>query len=367
MFSSIVILKRNKEIYNVWHTGMTHTNLSKEEVIRTDLKQIAKELIENEENMGFRLSAMIMKGAVVIYSKQATYVLMDCNDAIMRISLKYEPNKNQEKTNKKEKKTATIDDETMAIWKYAQLPNDLASESDDEHGMQKKGDDSEQTIQIAAHKPHEDHNQNDDAQMDLGEAIDFNFLDDDVNDVPIPANDIEQLKKLEAEKIIDSNPLISMQDFMEKYHETIKTYSRPRQLRLPKHGILVIADEIDQLFKEAYEAREELIYSFPTPFADNQDDDAPAMPADYDDVDSTHNYNDDGDEGSDQSLLSLLPEIQSILKGRETMTLFDLTHGFDMQKKAVAFYTTLALCTEGKLDLQQERPDDPIIISKFSY
>ena len=384
MFSSIDVLSRNKDIYNVWHTGMSHDTLPKEEVLQADLKEIAKKLIDNKENIAFRLSAMIMKGAVVIYSKQATYVLMDCNDVIMRISLKYESIKKAIKGNKKEKKAASIDDETMAIWKQAQM-NALDEEESSEEIEKSKKKKNKEVNENPENKENEQKEQKEeeDMQMDLGEAIDFNFSDEeDQQGPPIPFDDekIEdeaapspqrkRLNRVFDGKKIDAEPLISIQEFMEKYHETIATYARPRQLRLPKNGVLVIADEIDRLFKEAYEVREEFIRDFPLPSVEDFDD-VPIMPSEREvDADLDEHFDENEEKDNDESgssLLSMVPEIQEALSDGKTISLSDMTLEFNMQKKAAAFYTTLALCTEGKLDLQQDGPDDPIFISPIEH
>ena len=401
MFSSLDLLSRNKEVYTVWHTGISNASLSKEQVFNTNLKNIAKEIIENDENMAFRLSAIVMKGAVVIYSKQTTYVLTDCNNAIEKISLRYDGKKRKNETNEANNNAQNnvqqgIDDETMAIWEHAEIfqPTDgqlFTARNEDNNGDNDEVRDGILENENISGRAQESNEENDEIEEggDLGGALNFDLSDDNednqnhqnpIDDVAIPMpsssdNDENQNDEIHPEVdttkskklVIDPKPLMSLNMFMEKLKESFINFeANRRKANAPKNGILIIADEIDHLFQEAYDSRTNYIgYMHVNPVEDENDNPniAGAMESDlYIPENDEDNVSENENDKNDSSLLDLLPEIEEALKERETVTFNEITATFDLEQIAKAFYTTLALCNEGKIDMFQKDPYDMIYL-----
>ena len=398
MFSSLDLLSRNKEVYSVWHTGISNASLSKEQVFNTDLKKIAQDIIENDENMAFRLSAIVMKGAVVIYSKQTLYVLTDCTDTITKISLTYKGKEQENEKTEGNKQNTTrdkhgIDDATMAIWDQAQNFDQETNQFNFTRSEVSQKESIEGSNSFPETEIRQENSESDEIEPanDLGDEIHFDFIDDDKKksdedlNVAIPSSDIdeevpipndneisesdqeEDNKKRSNRLIIDTKPLMSLNLFMERLKESIEvSRQRSRKVNMPKNGILVIADEIDHLFHESYDERENYIgYQYKNLQTDPY---SPALPFDSESdygigpLDDQNESENDIEEGN-SSLLEFLPEIQEALKEKETVSFNELTASFDLQQIAKAFYTTLALCNEGKINLIQETPEDMIYIT----
>lgn len=76
----------------VWIAGTMKDKIGKKVVLSTDIADIAEKIMsEDRINLVLRLSGMLLKGLVVVYSKKTMYMLSDCEDIITKImqSFKY--------------------------------------------------------------------------------------------------------------------------------------------------------------------------------------------------------------------------------------------------------------------------------------
>ena len=88
---SDLILKRGP-FASVWIAGTSSDKLGKKMVLATDIEEIVKEILENQRiNLVLRVSGMLLKGLVVVYSKKLQYMLTDCEDMITKIKLSFSP------------------------------------------------------------------------------------------------------------------------------------------------------------------------------------------------------------------------------------------------------------------------------------
>lgn len=77
----------------VWIAGTMKDKLGKKVVLSTDIADIADKIMkENRINLVLRLSGMLLKGLVVVYSKKTQYMLNDCNDIITKIMQSFKTN-----------------------------------------------------------------------------------------------------------------------------------------------------------------------------------------------------------------------------------------------------------------------------------
>lgn len=86
-----LILKKGP-LSSVWIAGTSTDKLGKKMILATDISTLAKQIMEEERvNLVLRLSGMLLKGLVVVYSKKMQYMLTDCEDVISKIKLSFKP------------------------------------------------------------------------------------------------------------------------------------------------------------------------------------------------------------------------------------------------------------------------------------
>ena len=88
---SDLILKKGP-LSPVWIAGTMKDKIGKKLVLATDIASVAKQIME-EEGVGLvlRLSGMLLKGLVVVYSKKTQYMLIDCEEVITKIMQSFKP------------------------------------------------------------------------------------------------------------------------------------------------------------------------------------------------------------------------------------------------------------------------------------
>ena len=88
---SELILKKGP-LSPVWIAGTMKDKVGKKLVLATDIASVAKQIME-EEGVGLvlRLSGMLLKGLVVVYSKKTQYMLIDCEEVITKIMQSFKP------------------------------------------------------------------------------------------------------------------------------------------------------------------------------------------------------------------------------------------------------------------------------------
>jgi cohesin complex subunit SCC1 len=66
--------------------------LGKKLVLSTDIAAVARQIMEQERvHLVLRLSGMLLKGLVIVYSKKTQYMLIDCEDVINKIMQSFRP------------------------------------------------------------------------------------------------------------------------------------------------------------------------------------------------------------------------------------------------------------------------------------
>ncbi|EAY17075.1 N terminus of Rad21 / Rec8 like protein [Trichomonas vaginalis G3] len=114
---SDLILKKGP-LSSVWIAGTSTDKLGKKMVLATDIATLAKQIMEEERvNLVLRLSGMLLKGLVVVYSKKMQYMLTDCEDVISKIKLSFKPGQIDltGKNSKEETITITTDISDLTI------------------------------------------------------------------------------------------------------------------------------------------------------------------------------------------------------------------------------------------------------------
>lgn len=77
----------------VWIAGTMKDKIGKKVVLSTDIADIAEKIMsEDRINLVLRLSGMLLKGLVVVYSKKTMYMLSDCEDIITKIMQSFKTN-----------------------------------------------------------------------------------------------------------------------------------------------------------------------------------------------------------------------------------------------------------------------------------
>jgi hypothetical protein len=86
------LILRKGPFASVWIAGTSADKLGKKMVLATDIEDIVKQILENQRiNLVLRVSGMLLKGLVVVYSKKLQYMLTDCEDMITKIKLSFNP------------------------------------------------------------------------------------------------------------------------------------------------------------------------------------------------------------------------------------------------------------------------------------
>lgn len=86
MFYSDIILSKRGPLAKVWLAAHAERRLSKSQLIHTDIEQSVATIIgEDGGPMALRLSGQLLLGVARIYSRQAKYLLDDCNEALLRL------------------------------------------------------------------------------------------------------------------------------------------------------------------------------------------------------------------------------------------------------------------------------------------
>lgn len=80
------LIRKNGPLAPVWIAGTMKDRLGKKLVLSTNIADVARTIMNEESVTNFlRLSGMLLKGVVVVYSKKTQYMLVDCEDVINKI------------------------------------------------------------------------------------------------------------------------------------------------------------------------------------------------------------------------------------------------------------------------------------------
>lgn len=384
MFSTRDLISRKDSLGDAWRIGMTEDINSRDRIMQADIQAIASEIITNQSSIPLRLSTMVMKGTVIIYKKKTGFVYGDCKDVLTRISLKYENvhdnDKNTEPKNAKGMNSGdkqVIDDETIGLWEQSTLDKKLLENTDENHGDGSNPPEIEvprTQNSLLLDIEESSRNLNPDGQnygLDQEENLDLGInLSDDENDSIIPANsdeEIQEPKKTKSKEYVlfDVTPRISISEFWDGFEEN-QHVRRPRVTIAPNfNGLAVIAEPLASMFlyiKENAKAMNPLNFDDE---AQNFESDFGAIPFNDDDPNPGFDENSDVPNPDTNELSQEASDkIISMIKSgnRNEMYFGELSQRMSKIDKATAFYTSLALCSQGVVELVQNEPSDDIKI-----
>jgi cohesin complex subunit SCC1 len=92
MFYSETLLSKTGPLARVWLSANLERKLSKNHILQASVKDSVDAIVTpNQAPMALRLSGQLLLGVVRIYSRKARYLLDDCNEALMKIKMVYNP------------------------------------------------------------------------------------------------------------------------------------------------------------------------------------------------------------------------------------------------------------------------------------
>lgn len=92
MFYSESILLKKGPLAKVWLAAHWERKLSKANFLQTNIETSVGAILGNDRPpMALRLSGQLLLGVVRIYSRKTRYLLEDCNEAIVKIKMTFQP------------------------------------------------------------------------------------------------------------------------------------------------------------------------------------------------------------------------------------------------------------------------------------
>ena len=86
------LLLKKGTLSSIWIAGTMKDKLGKKVILQTDITSIVNQIMEDVRvNLVLRLSGMLLKGLVVVYSKKTQYMLVDCEEIISKIMQSFKP------------------------------------------------------------------------------------------------------------------------------------------------------------------------------------------------------------------------------------------------------------------------------------
>ena len=74
-----------------WMAGTITEQLAKKTILSTQTNNLIPQIIQNTRTLPLRISGILMKGAVVLYTRKTQYMLIECEDFIQKIMLSLKP------------------------------------------------------------------------------------------------------------------------------------------------------------------------------------------------------------------------------------------------------------------------------------
>ncbi|KAH0788808.1 N terminus of Rad21 [Histomonas meleagridis] len=108
------LLLKKGNLSSVWIAGTMKDKLGKKVILQTDITSVANQIMDNVQiNLVLRVSGMLLKGLVVVYSKKTQYMLVDCEEIISKIMQSFKP----DAVNLPSNKRITLDAATVPLGK----------------------------------------------------------------------------------------------------------------------------------------------------------------------------------------------------------------------------------------------------------
>jgi len=328
---------------NTWKLGMDNKGITKEQISKVSIIEIAEELEKPENGFEFRYCGMILKGLGIIYSKKAVYCLEDLNEAIMNVSILYQGNVKNSTTI--ETHQITEEDQLIDIWKNAASVESIIQ-------MAPIINDESVELEIPDVIPIERNERRFEPILidnDLGDPIEIDMPTFNHNEMfnidNIQDNHILVNKKRKI--CIDPTPLIPMNEYMKDF-DIKRTDSSRKKMKKFEENLFSKAKEIDMIFEQIRKDEQEP----PCLPIQNQEPDIP-IPIEEIEITQTLDSYDQTD-----SFLEMLSSIILSSPRYKVISLKSLSTSNDIRSKAVGFYASLILYSEGKIEITQESIDD---------
>jgi hypothetical protein len=88
MFYSDTLLSKTGALAHVWLAANMERKLSKKDYVTSKLEDSIQVMVnESSAPMALRLSGQLLLGVVRIYKKKTSYLLDDCNEALLKIKM----------------------------------------------------------------------------------------------------------------------------------------------------------------------------------------------------------------------------------------------------------------------------------------
>eukprot|EP00127_Corallochytrium_limacisporum_P007265 Clim_evm6s246 gene=Clim_evmTU6s246 len=95
MFYSQFVLAKKGPLGKVWLAAHWDSKLSKAQIFQTSINGSVNSIINPAAPIALRTSGHLLLGVVRIYKRKAEYLLTDCNDALVKIKLAFQPGQNK--------------------------------------------------------------------------------------------------------------------------------------------------------------------------------------------------------------------------------------------------------------------------------
>lgn len=411
MITTRDVLRTHDEIHTVWELGMHENAMTKNEIIKANIQEIANNIMSKKEGFVFRLSGVLLCGIARLYSKKTYFFLIDCEEALARISLRFEPIEKKRKDKSKSKDGMEIDEETIKLWQGEKnIESIIELEKADENNfppteLMLNSSETNTSPNIAAEIIVDNDFGNvpfEISACEFEEPINLPPLNQSDNDMP-PApfesddglnvenfeNNEDSLQKSSKKNwfIIDSTPIIPLTQLSVILEDTSKTIcqrpiTKARICAVPSYSQLENDDLINEVKK--------IVENVPVFNGESHNDsdtivDLPPLPSDapneiendyfggFNSNDDIHDFvvRDSTDDESDQEqdrnhqLFSkdIVLDLKHSLEKKREEKLLNIISNHSRRSLALSFFTTLSLKNRGIIDITQSS-EESISLSK---
>lgn len=395
MITTRDVLRQNDEIHTIWELGMRENAMSRDQIIKANIQEIAKRIISRNEGFVFRLSGVLLFGIARLYSKKSMFFLIDCESALSRISLNFhreEKKKNKEKQNP-EHETIEIDEETIKLWtKEGNIDNIIAKEK-----KQGTNENLSSNLVLNTNKEEEPKNEgpitivDDDfgnVPFDVPNDFEMNPIDNepefqfneqievnpeeriDNHQVGLEIDNLqdENAKKQKKRFIIDSIPIIPLTQLSMILEDTSKLVcNRPITKGIVGTDTKSYDDskDFEFLLNEVKKAIEK------DPFFQKEDlnNDGFEPPEISDNeqqvIQENANHNEIAEDQIEQQIYSvnLITDMKSALAKDKQVELLQIVRNHSRKELALSFFTSLSLKNKGIVEIHQSS-NESISLSK---
>jgi hypothetical protein len=378
MLSTRDVLLSSGTIHSIWKLGIHDDAMTPDMIESANLPEIAREILQRQDQFVFKITSILLRGVTTLYFKKTSFLLLNCQAVIERISLKFQPEPAQTGSGEAQaSRVLEIDEETVRLW---QAENNLEAIVADERREEPRLPVEQPVIcRLPTEAANDSHAQRAIDDDDFG-VVPFVLENDPVlppspviDAPPIPDDDGRDQGR--AGKVhglrIDESPLIPITEISALLEDGDTVASR-RQRTIGARARSVGTDVTDfaNLFRQAREiaepmrpAREE-IRSLAE--ADAFEDCAPPMPPQ--DVppppeEWAPDIEQQEGERDPDATFELFPIIAASLD-RGTPLRFNDFAGDDRRQSARRFFSALCLHNRGILRLTQSSWQSPIVITR---